>query len=70
MAKRKIGITTEDQTTATSADSSISPNSSENRRLHAEQVKLLYMHAPVGLVATLVNSVILTFLDFGQILPP
>ena len=64
MAKRKIGITTEDQTTATSADSSISPNSSENRRLHAEQVKLLYMHAPVGLVATLVNSVILTFIQW------
>jgi len=33
----------------------------ERRQLYAGQVELLYAQAPVGLIATLVNSIILTF---------
>jgi PAS domain S-box-containing protein len=32
------------------------------QRLHAEQVRQLYKHTPIGVVATLVNSLILTFI--------
>jgi two-component system cell cycle sensor histidine kinase/response regulator CckA len=41
----------------------------EERQLFAEQVKLLYTHASTGIVATLVNSVILTFV-LWRVTPP
>lgn len=37
-------------------------SSSEHQQLYAEQVKLLYRNAPVGLIATLINSVVLVFI--------
>ena len=67
MAKTQVEVTTEDQTTATSADTSASPTSNETQQLYAEQVKLLYMYAPIGLIASLVNSAILTFIQWKLI---
>jgi len=37
--------------------------------LYAEQVKQLYRHTPIGLIATLVNSLILTFVLWKVISP-
>ena len=36
--------------------------SREHPQLHAEQVRLLYKNAPVGLIATVINSVVLVFI--------
>jgi signal transduction histidine kinase len=39
-----------------------SPVSHELPQLHAEQVRLLYRNAPLGLIATLINSAVLVFI--------
>ncbi len=39
-------------------------NESENQRLYDRQVKQLYEQTTIGIVATLVNAVILTFILF------
>ena len=41
----------------------------DTRLLYAEQVKQLYRHTPIGLIATLVNSLILTFMLWKVISP-
>jgi hypothetical protein len=40
----------------------VSKDSNETEMLYAEQVRLLYKNAPTSMVATLVNSLILTFI--------